>query len=363
MATVQKDRGEIEAAQAARLLEEGLESEGTYTRGERRPNIGSTKAAAAGVAASVLLEEAEAQGDPNIAARVNELDLSQGFAAPEPLDDRTAGELGIEAAGVGPGVQMARAFQSGTGIAAPHPIEHPYAPQPVQGYAEAEPDADAWNLAQAGAATQPPPDVEPAPEPIDLSAKLPPEYEALLEDDDVDEEPLGGIVAESDDETYDPEEFAYDERAQAIARENAKLKRKLEQTEKARLKAARVEWLQKDLGHFPAVTPERAAELARQSTSHRDFIRAMKAENARVAPIVERALAAERARLAKVEAELAAARKQAQTAAWGAPVAGEGAGVGAVDMDLERKLAVAKERGGLGGKMTELLRAGVFNRR
>jgi hypothetical protein len=206
-----------------------------------------------------------------------------------------------------------------------------------------------------------------------LVNELPEDIMALLEEDDDEQEPEthGRAVVEDDldDEEDEEDEFGaadYDDsdelefvdpRAAKLARENAELKKKIETRERADRKTQRAHWLKQDAPHFQSVPAKRAVELAKASTSRKEFVKRMKAVDEELHDHVE---ALVRARLGDVDSERERARAEAQgevREAWGEPVT-PAIVTDTRGLDTDRALAIAKERGGLDGFFAEMIRRG-----
>lgn len=154
-----------------------------------------------------------------------------------------------------------------------------------------------------------PQETAPAVELPDLNDDLPDELAAFLEEPDFeDEEPT--YTAASDDEFVDPDE---------LARENAKLKKRLEWAEQQKAKAEQAKWQAEARKHFPYANVDSI-----NATSRRAFLkqaRAMHESNkALIAPQIEALRAKEAALRAEVEAKVKAELAEA----WGKPNLGGG---------------------------------------
>ena len=148
---------------------------------------------------------------------------------------------------------------------------------------------------------------EPVIELPDLSTELPDDIQELLDAPDFDEDPAPTFTS-SEDEFVDPEE---------LARENAKLRKKLEWEQTQKLNIARKNWAAEATKYFPYARPDQI-----NATSRRAFLRAAKEQHDAVAVHVLPAL--EAARKAEAEARaVAEAKVRAEAAeAWGKPTVG-----------------------------------------
>lgn len=162
-----------------------------------------------------------------------------------------------------------------------------------------------------------PQETAPAVELPDLNDDLPDELAAFLEEPDFEEVETTSLVSErfreqlaDGDEFVDPDE---------LARENAKLKKRLEWAEQQKAKAEQAKWQAEARKHFPYANVDSI-----NATSRRAFLkqaRAMHESNkALIAPQIEALRAKEAALRAEVEAKVKAELAEA----WGKPNLGGG---------------------------------------
>lgn len=164
------------------------------------------------------------------------------------------------------------------------------------------PEADAPDLAHEPATVLP-----------DLNPDLPEDLADYLDAPDLDDdEPAAVWGDEPDDEGYvDPDQ---------LARENAKLKKRLEYEQQQKLKVGQKAWAAEAKKIAPLATPDQI-----QATSRRAFLRQARAQHeerfALLKPHIESYEQAKQQLRAEVEAEVRAEL----AAAWGKPTVGAGA--------------------------------------
>lgn len=170
---------------------------------------------------------------------------------------------------------------------------------------EAEPEAPN----SPDAAAEAPQDAAPAVDLPDLTDDLPDELAEFLEAPDFDDEPEA-VTARDEDEFVDPEE---------LARENAKLKKRLEWAEAQKAKAEQTRWRAEAEKYFPYAHIDSI-----QANSRRAFLKAARAQHeankSLVAPHIEALKAKEAAMRAEIEAKVKAELAEA----WGKPNIGGG---------------------------------------
>lgn len=150
-------------------------------------------------------------------------------------------------------------------------------------------------------------DAAPAIDLPDLDSSLPDDLAEFLDEPEFDDEPTAQL---EEDEFVDPEE---------LARQNAKLRKKLEWTEAQKAKVEMAKWRQEAEKFFPYAHLDSIA-----ATSRRGFLREARAQHeankSLIAPHVEALKAKEAALRAEIEQKVKAELAEA----WGKPNLGGG---------------------------------------
>lgn len=188
-------------------------------------------------------------------------------------------------------------------------------------------------ITATAAATAPEPEPEPVPELVSAAAELgfdeeelPDEVKAILEDDDgfdddddEEEERLPPAAVRHPEDEW--EEEADPEKAR-LARENEKLRRKIEHQEKIARQRELKNWKAESKKLFKLITDEQLDEIGKSASSRRAFLRKAKAtadsNKKLVAPFVEAAKSVVNERGVEIEAE----KRQEAVKAWGKPTTG-----------------------------------------
>lgn len=145
----------------------------------------------------------------------------------------------------------------------------------------------------------------------DLNPELPEDIlEFLEEPDDDDDEPQVGTFEGEEEEYLDPE---------ALARENAKLKKRLEWTEQQKQKASRKSWSEEAKKIAPLARPETIT-----ATSRRAFLREARKQHEENFTLLAPHIDAYEKRRAEIEAEVRAEVRAELEQAWGRPTQNAG---------------------------------------
>lgn len=179
---------------------------------------------------------------------------------------------------------------------------------------------------------------------VDFNPELPEDLlEFLEEPDDEEDEVQVGTIETDDEEVYlDPEE---------LARQNAKLKKKIEWEQKKALSASRKAWAAEAQKYAPLSRPETIT-----ATSRRAFLREAKAQHDQnyklVAPIVDQYRKKEENIRVEVERQVRAELEQA----WGRPTVGA-AGAPSLASQKADDLQKARNSRNLTGAVKALINA------
>lgn len=296
----------------------------TRTRGSNPPP-GTTRQAEAAIVAGAFRDHAIATGDPGYLEDAQEAAAHAGnIGIPQVLDDTDREQLESG------GVAMPRPS------AVPRPLTEPITNVPVLGAESVEEEDEEADFED-----------EPDELPAHIQAMLGDEPEED-DEDDLDLEPADdydrGRVEQdepgfAEDEEYeDPGMAAVNKRLAKLEKENAYLR-------KQQAKNAKSAWA-RDAQHFPSVPPAIADDLAARAKSHKEYVRMLDT----TAKAIDAHYGA-RPRVAAEEARTQATgeARRAVREAWGEPVTAQQ--LSPVDDEFDRRVAIARERDGLGGQM------------
>ena len=331
------------SAEESTRLNAGLEVEGkVHTRGTDKLPQGTRKQAASAVVAGLFNEQAMKTGDASfLEAAVEAGGRAGDVGAPAPVDEEGAERLGVEAGRP----------------AVPLPLTMPTTPSSIMPAAFGEEiDEEPAAPAEADAGLD-----------VDLNPDIPDELAALLgeepstledEEEDFDEREARAARESLEQEPFYPEGYE-DEEKVALRKEVAKLRKKVEHVDRVEAKTALQKWTAEAEQFFPCASPFLDTI---EATSRRDFLKKAQALHERNLPFVEQRLASRRAELAGGAEQERQAARGAAAAAWGQPVVPGAGAVGDRERQelVDRRIRVAAERGGLHGKLTQMVREGVF---